>query len=231
MKVDASNEASRFEPAPHEQQRDPEDETRKRYFDTDRIIERSSLIREHVNRSVEFERISEALGTRDTDFVWGIVALIMDAVADDSFGDAIGFVLSVIKDKRPRDHMERMAVTSAAVAFVKQMIFSAKASQPLTPDTWRSDFALKAATSYGRLYATLMSARKQSSSGGEQRVTVRHVSVSDGAQAIVGNVNDRRVIEDSPDASPMLTDARQAAMEPMSKQEPVRVRRERLDGR
>ncbi len=121
-------------------------------------------------------------------------------------------------------------MTSAAVAFVK-MSFNAKASQPLTPDTWRSDFALKAATSYGRLYATHMSALKQYRSGDEQRFTVQRVSVSDGAQAIVGNVNNQRVIEDSPDASLMLTDARQAAVVPMLKQEPLLVRRERLDGR
>lgn len=86
---------------------------------------------------------------------------------------------------------------------------------------------MKAATAYGRLYATHMAALKQYRSGDEQRVT--HVSVSDSAQAIVGNVNNQRVIEDSPDTSPMLTDARQAAMEPIPKRDPVRVRLKRSD--
>ena len=37
-------------------------------------------------------------------------------------------------------------------------------------------------------YATQMEALKRYRTGGEQKVTVQHVSVSEGGQAIVGNV-------------------------------------------
>lgn len=129
--------------------------------------------------------------------------------------------------------MSRMLVTMGAVAYLKGMSFAEKVSPGETSDDdedeARPEFALKATIGFNRIFVASMSALKQYSSGGEQRVTVRHVSVSDGAQAIVGNVDNRRVIEDTPAASPMLTDARQAAMEPVPERDPVRVRRERSD--
>jgi hypothetical protein len=48
-------------------------------------------------------------------------------------------------------------------------------------------------------------------SGGEQKVTVQNVSVSEGGQAIVGNVT-QGAREKPAEKTPSLTDARQAAM-------------------
>ncbi len=234
-KVDASNDRPRIEPSPHDQKWKPnvnwkpDVEPRKRDFDVDGIIDKSSQAR--LDGSLEFERIAEALGTRDPDFVWGITAQIIDALADHHYGDAIGFVLSVIKNQRPRDHMERMLVTQGAVAYLKAMGFAEELSPGGMDDEARPEFALKATIGFNRVFASSLSVLKQYRSGGEQRVTVRHVSVSDGAQAIVGNVNSQRVIEESPAASPMLTDARGAAMEPIATRDPLRVRSERSDER
>jgi hypothetical protein len=227
-KVNASNEDCRIESSPNDPQWDPNDESRKRHFDVDRIIDKASQA--HLNYSLEFARISEALGTRDTDFVWGLTLQIIDAVDGYHSGEAIGFVLSVIKNQRPRDHMECMLVAQSAVAHLATMRFADELSPRTASDIGERDFALKAMTSFGRIFASHMSALKQYRSGGEQRVTVRHVSVSDGAQAIVGNVNNQRAIEDSPNASPMLTDARQEAMEPVPQRDPVRVRSKRSNG-
>jgi hypothetical protein len=47
--------------------------------------------------------------------------------------------------------------------------------------------------------------------GGEQKVTVQNVSVNEGGQAIVGNVN-QGAREGPVEKTPALTDARQAAM-------------------
>lgn len=127
--------------------------------------------------------------------------------------------------------MERMLVTQGAVAYLKAMGFAEELSPGGMDDEARPEFALKATIGFNRVFASSLSVLKQYRSGGEQRVTVRHVSVSDGAQAIVGNVNSQRVIEESPAASPMLTDARGAAMEPIATRDPLRVRSERSDER
>jgi len=55
-----------------------------------------------------------------------------------------------------------------------------------------------------------MEALKRYRTGGEQKVTVQHVSVSEGGQAIVGNVT--QPAEKPVTTMPALTDSRQQAM-------------------
>jgi len=78
---------------------------------------------------------------------------------------------------------------------------------------------------------------RQYRTGGEQKVTVQHVSVSDGGQAIVGNVTQaaRETAPEKPaNASPALTDGQKPAMtilvEPARALVPSR-RRQKDDGR
>jgi hypothetical protein len=52
----------------------------------------------------------------------------------------------------------------------------------------QQDSAERAFNKLTRTYATQMEALKRYRMGGEQKVTVQHVSVSEGGQAIVGNV-------------------------------------------
>ena len=64
------------------------------------------------------------------------------------------------------------------------------------------DSAERAFNRLSRTYATQMEALKRYRSGGEQNVTVQHVSVGDGGQAIVGNVTQAR---SPPPRSPLAT--------------------------
>ena len=93
-----------------------------------------------------------------------------------------------------------------AVAHLAMMRFADEVSPRTTVDQARREFALKALTSFGRTFATQMSALKHYRSGCEQRVTVCHVSVSDGSQAILGNVNNQpqRAIDNASNAPAML---------------------------
>ncbi len=80
-----------------------------------------------------------------------------------------------------------------------------------------------------RTFTAQMEALKRYRTGGEQKVSVQHASVSAGGQAIVGNVTQaaRDAAPDKTVAPPALTDARTAPMpivhEP--KREPVPLRR------
>jgi hypothetical protein len=85
-----------------------------------------------------------------------------------------------------------------------------------------------------RTFTVQMDALKRYRIGGEQKVTVTHVSIGEGGQAIVGNVTQaapKTAPEISEDKTPALTDARQPAMPiidgPM--REPVAARRRRKD--
>jgi hypothetical protein len=66
-----------------------------------------------------------------------------------------------------------------------------------------------------RTFATQLEALKRYRTGGEQKVTVQHVSVSEGGQAIVGNVTHAApelALEKVVNSSSGLTDAREAPM-------------------
>ena len=82
----------------------------------------------------------------------------------------------------------------------------------------RSDAARPA-----RTYAMQMEALKRYRTGGEQKVTVQHVSVNEGGQAIVGNVNQAAggTAAEKP-VTTTLTDARQQAM-PIIETTPAQV--------
>jgi hypothetical protein len=80
-----------------------------------------------------------------------------------------------------------------------------------------------------------MEALKRYRTGGEQKVTVQHVSVGEGGQAIVGNVTQAApgtAPKKAANKDPALTDARQSAMPIIEnpKRAPVSARHSRKDG-
>jgi hypothetical protein len=71
-----------------------------------------------------------------------------------------------------------------------------------------------------------MEALKRYRTGGEQKVTVQHVSVSEGGQAIVGNVTQgpRETARDKiPASPPAITDARMQPMAIVGERAPAAV--------
>ncbi|SDJ14741.1 hypothetical protein [Lutimaribacter saemankumensis] len=96
------------------------------------------------------------------------------------------FMLSIIKDLEPRDAVERMLVVQMAATHVA-MIRSARwlAGTETLPQV-QAHY-----TGYNKLartYAAQVEALRKYRNGGRQTVTVQHVNVEDGGQAIVGNV-------------------------------------------
>jgi hypothetical protein len=97
----------------------------------------------------------------------------------------------------------------------------------------QQDSAERAFNKLTRTFVTQMEALKRYRTGGEQKVTVQHVSVSEGGQAIVGNVT-QAAAEKAPDpapASPLaITEAKTAPMPMMDEQRdalPVQAHRRR----
>jgi hypothetical protein len=79
----------------------------------------------------------------------------------------------------------------------------------------QQDSAERAFNKLTRTFATQMEALKRYRTGGEQKVTVQHVSVSEGGQAIVGNVTQaaRETARDKAASSPRaLPNAQQSPM-------------------
>ena len=123
---------------------------------------------------------------RLTDFVNGIVSHANASGRGrdiDEYG--LNFMLSVIKDIEPRDQLEAMLAAMAAV-HVASMTFARRLAG--VENIPQQDSAERAFNKLTRTYAMQMEALKRYRAGAEQKVTLQHVSVTEGGQAIIGNV-------------------------------------------
>ena len=115
-------------------------------------------------------------------------ALKADEASDEHPGnDERIFMLSVIRDLAPRDPVERMlAVQMAAthVATIRSARWLANTQNLPQVQAHYAGF-----NKLARTFAAQVEALRKHRTGGEQRVIVQHVNVSDGGQAIVGNVS------------------------------------------
>ena len=130
-------------------------------------------------------------------------------------------MLAVVKGIRPKDHLEAMLAAQMAVVHLKTLQ-SAKLLDRV--DTLQQqDSVVSALNKLARTFTAQVEALKRYRTGGEQKVTVQHVSVSEGGQAIVGNVTQAKG-EIAPkklaNITPALTDARKPAFTIDDKPEP-----------
>jgi len=96
------------------------------------------------------------------------------------------FMLSTVRDIAPRDAVERMlAIQMAAthVATIRSARWLANAENIPQVQAHYTGY-----NKLARTFSTQVEALRKHRNGGKQTVTVQHVNVSDGGQAIVGNV-------------------------------------------
>ena len=115
------------------------------------------------------------------------------------------FMLSVVKGIEPRDQIEAMLAAQMAAVHAASMTFARRLAH--VENISRQDSAERAFNKLTRTFAAQMSALKEYRSKGEQKMTVQHVHVAEGGQAIVGNVNAptegvgaRKKVEEQPHA-------------------------------
>jgi len=83
--------------------------------------------------------------------------------------------------------MEAMLATQMAAVHMATMTFAKRLANVETIP--QQDSAEKAFNKLSRTFASQMEALKKYRTGGEQKMTVEHVTVNEGGQAIVGNVS------------------------------------------
>lgn len=100
------------------------------------------------------------------------------------------FVLSIVKGIGPRDQTEAMLAAQMAAVHIATMTFARRLGH--VENIPQQDSAERAFNKLARTFTTQMEALKRYRTSGEQKVTVQHVTVSEGGQAIVGNVTQGR---------------------------------------
>jgi hypothetical protein len=143
---------------------------------------------DHPDQLVGRALVMDALGSADGDFLDGIKYQLANASGHGQDIDERGlnFMLSVIKGIEPRDQLEAMLAAQMAAVHVATMSFArhlAHAEEIVLVDSAERGF-----NKLTRTFAMQMEALKRYRSGAEQKVTLQHVSVAEGGQAIVGNV-------------------------------------------
>jgi hypothetical protein len=148
----------------------------------------SRLEPDHPEPAVGYALLGEALGTADFDFLSGLLSQLANASASGREGneEELGFMLSLVKGVKPKDEVEAMLAAQMAAVHLAMMSFARRLNHVETIQ--QQDSAERAFNKLARTFATQMEALKRYRTGGEQKVTVQHVSVSEGGQAIVGNV-------------------------------------------
>ncbi len=159
---------------------------------------------DHPNKAIGIKLFSEALGTADDDFYAGILGQLDKLTSRNGRPNLadLNFMLSVIKDIEPRNHLKSMLGAHIAVVHAEIMRCAYRLRKAELVAQYDSDVG--AFNKLLRTLVTLMEALRRHRTGGEQKVTVQHVSVQ--GQAIVGNVTQ------SPRGQPQQTTAAPLAL-------------------
>jgi hypothetical protein len=128
---------------------------------------------------------SESPAVNEALFLQGYTTLKSSEI-DDGTTDMRGFLPAIVREIAPRDGIERMLAVQMAtthIALMRQGGRMANADQ--LPQFEAHE---RAYNKLARTYTAQVEALRKHRNGGKQTVTVQHVNVEDGGQAIVGNV-------------------------------------------
>jgi len=147
---------------------------------------------DHDDQSLGFLLLKNSMGTTSSAFAIELFGQLSNAVSLGAEPDvrAINFALSVIDGIKPQDQLEAMLAAQMAVVHMETMRFARKLTHVETLNQQNSNE--RALNKLMRTFMDQMTALRKHRTGGKQEVTVHHVTVNEGGQAIVGNVQQAR---------------------------------------
>ena len=101
--------------------------------------------------------------------------------------DALNAMIAFVRGLEAKDSLEAALATQMAAVHALTMRLAGQLSSSTTHKG--QEHAERALNKLARTFASQVETLKRYRMGGEQKVTVQHVTVSDNAQAIVGNVS------------------------------------------
>ena len=142
---------------------------------------------DHKDQSVGVALLMDSCGTVDVNFLNPLLTQLANATGKGIQEANLNFAMSVIADIKPKDQLEAMLAAQMACVHIASMTFARRLAH--TETIAQQDSADKAYNKLLRTFTSQMEALRKYRTGGEQKVTVHHVQVNEGGQAIVGNVN------------------------------------------
>ena len=152
---------------------------------------------DHPNEIIGHALLMEVVKAGDPDFLHGILGQLAKASLDGPEIDERGlnFMLSIIKGIEPRDQVETMLAAQMAAVHMASMTFSRRLA--CVENIPQQDSAERAFNKLTRTFTSQMETLKRYRTGGEQKVTVQHVST----QAPRENMQDKAAAPASADTN------------------------------
>jgi hypothetical protein len=195
-----------------------------------------SIVPNHPDAFVARGLLMEAVGTGSAEFFDALIYQLANASATDGQINStdLNFMLSVIKGVGSNDQLVTMLAAQMTVVHLATMRYGRLLAN--AENIPQQDSSERTLNKLARTFVNQLEGLKRYQTGGEQKVTVQHVSVNEGGQAIVGNVTQDTLESASQKTAnkPLaLTDSRQQPMpiieERQRKREPVPARRKQKD--
>ena len=144
---------------------------------------------DHPDPAVASLLLMHGMGTISFDFMEGLLAQLANAGSQGKKADerGINFMLSVVHAVQPKDELEAMLAAQMAAVHMATMTFARRLAH--VENILKQDSAERAFNKLARTFAAQMETLKRYRNGGEQKVTVQHVTVNEGGQAVVGHVS------------------------------------------
>lgn len=147
---------------------------------------------DHPDSNIGLTLLINSFGTTSFEFAHGILTQLCNIVSKGKEADPaeINFALAFVAGLQPRDEVEAMLAAQMAAIHTTTMTFARRLAHVETIP--QQDSAERALNKLARTFAMQMEALKRYRTGGEQKVTVHHVTVNEGGQAIVGTVEQHK---------------------------------------
>jgi hypothetical protein len=173
----------------------------------DRGVAGRALYPDHSDDEGHDYRLADAFGTRSLQFAYSMLNGLGRATADHSLDcgfspgspDQVAFnaALAVIDGVRPKDEIEAMLAAHMAVTNIVLLELAARTRGAIAGHQYQGDGIKRLdvlgnlTTKFMRTYTMQVEALARKRHKSEQKVTVKHVHVYAGGQAVVGNVSHR----------------------------------------
>jgi len=143
----------------------------------------------HPQQSVGMAHIAKAMGIEDNELynlaLWQLVNVV--SLKGETDARNLNMAMSIVRSIAPRDHLEvLLAIQMAAVHLASTSHVRMMNNTQTIPQL---DIQERTVNKLMRTFTTQMEALRKHRNGDNHKVTVKHVHVHEGGQAIVGNVS------------------------------------------
>ena len=152
----------------------------------------SEISVDHPNHKIGWNLFEQSFATTSHDFINGMLSQVCNAVSKGGTvaPKVVNFALSVVAGINPKDELETMLAAQMAVVHMATMDFAGRLIRAESLNQLNSHD--RTLNKLARTFTSQMEALRKHRTGGKQEVTVHHVTVNEGGQAIVGNVQQTR---------------------------------------